>query len=73
MDDPRVIDAMQNAGYILSDQPGIYRRDDGVQVDLLVPEPILACTAIAPPGWRAVLRGAGQPPARDRTGVGCRR
>ena len=31
---------MQNAGYILNDQPGIYRRDDGVQVDLLVPEAV---------------------------------
>lgn len=40
VDDPRVIDAMQNAGYGLTDQPGIYRRDDGVQVDLLVPEAV---------------------------------
>ena len=40
VDDPRVIDAMQNAGYRLTDQPGIYRRDDGVQVDLLVPEAV---------------------------------
>ena len=39
-DDPRVIAAMQNAGYRLTDQPGIYRRDDGVQVDLLVPEAV---------------------------------
>ncbi len=37
VNDPRVIDAMRNAGYSLTDQPGIYRRDDGVQVDLLVP------------------------------------
>ena len=40
VDDPKVIDAMQNAGYGLTDQPGIYRRDDGVQVDLLVPEAV---------------------------------
>ena len=40
VDDPRVIDAMQNAGYSLTDQPGIYRRGDGVQVDLLVPEAV---------------------------------
>ena len=40
VDDPKVIDAMQNAGYGLTDQPGIYRRDDGVQVDLLVPETV---------------------------------
>ena len=40
VDDPGVIDAMQNAGYSLTDQPGIYRRDDGVQVDLLVPEAV---------------------------------
>ena len=40
VDDPRVIDAMQDAGYILTDQPGIYRRDDGIQVDLLVPEAV---------------------------------
>ena len=40
VDDPRVIDAMQDAGYSLTDQPGIYRRGDGVQVDLLVPEAV---------------------------------
>ena len=37
---PKVIDAMQNAGYILTYQPGIYRRYDGVRVDLLVPEAV---------------------------------
>ena len=31
---------MQSAGYSLTDQPGIYRREDGVQVDLLVPEAV---------------------------------
>ena len=40
VEDPRVIDAMQSAGYSLTDQPGIYRREDGVQVDLLVPESV---------------------------------
>ena len=40
VDDPKIIDAMQTAGYSLTDQPGIYRRDDGVQVDLLVPEAV---------------------------------
>lgn len=39
-EDPRIIDAMRNAGYSLTDQPGIYRRDDGVRVDLLVPEAV---------------------------------
>ena len=39
-EDPRIIDAMKNAGYTLADQPGIYKRDDGVQVDLLVPEAV---------------------------------
>ena len=40
VDDPQIIDAMQNAGYGPTDQPGIYRRGDGVQVDLLVPEAV---------------------------------
>lgn len=38
VDDPRIPDVMEAAGYNLTDQPGIYRRDDGTQVDLLVPE-----------------------------------
>ena len=29
MGKPRVVDAMQNAGYRVTDQPGVYRRDDG--------------------------------------------
>ena len=37
---PKVIDAMKNAGYTLTEQPGIYRSADGVQVDLLVPEAV---------------------------------
>ena len=36
-DDPGIIEAMLKAGYVLGDQPGIYRRDDDTQVDLLVP------------------------------------
>ena len=38
VDDPRIPEVMEAAGYNLTDQPGIYRRDDGTQVDLLVPE-----------------------------------
>ena len=37
VEDPRIIAAMEQAGYTLTDQPGIYRREGGVQVDLLVP------------------------------------
>ena len=37
---PMIIDAMENAGYTLTDQPGIYKNEDGVQVDLLVPEAV---------------------------------
>lgn len=40
VEDPKIIDAMASAGYTVSDQPGIYRRNDGVQVDLLVPESV---------------------------------
>ena len=38
VDDPRIPEVMEAAGYILTGQPGIYKRDDGTQVDLLVPE-----------------------------------
>ena len=38
VDDPRIPDAMLEAGFELHDQPGIYRREDGSQVDLLVPQ-----------------------------------
>ena len=34
---PTVIDAMSSAGFNLADQPGLYRRESGAQVDLLVP------------------------------------
>ncbi len=40
VEDPRIIDAMENAGYALTDQPGIYKNETGVQVDLLVPEAV---------------------------------
>ena len=40
VEDPRLVDAMGLAGYTLSDQPGMYKREDGVQVDLLVPEAV---------------------------------
>ena len=38
VDDPRIPEVMKAAGYNLTGQPGIYKRDDGTQVDLLVPE-----------------------------------
>lgn len=38
VDDPRIVDAMEDAGYASMDQPGIYKNEAGVQVDLLVPE-----------------------------------
>ena len=38
VDDPRIPEVMEAAGYNLTSQPGIYKRDDGTQVDLLVPE-----------------------------------
>ena len=37
VDDPGIVEAMLKAGYVLGDQPGIYRRDDNTHVDLLVP------------------------------------
>ena len=44
--DPTIIDAMADAGFNLTDQPGLYRRESGVQVDLLVP------AAVGGPGRR---------------------
>ena len=38
VNDPRIPDLIEAAGYNLTGQPGIYKRDDGTQVDLLVPE-----------------------------------
>ena len=37
---PAIVDAMSRAGFRLSGQPGLYRRDSGGQVDLLVPEAV---------------------------------
>ena len=44
--DPTIIDAMSGAGFKLTNQPGLYRRESGAQVDLLVPE------AVGGPGRR---------------------
>lgn len=38
--EPKITDAMQTAGFTLSDQPGVYTRKGGCQVDLLVPEAV---------------------------------
>ena len=35
--DPTIIEAMAGADFNLTDQPGLYRREGGAQVDLLVP------------------------------------
>ncbi len=48
---PAIVDAMNRAGFRLSDQPGLYRRERGGQVDLLVPE------AVDGPGRRAARLG----------------
>ncbi len=48
---PAIVEAMSRAGFRLSDQPGLYRRDEGAQVDLLVPE------AVGGPGRRAARLG----------------
>ena len=37
---PKITEAMEAAGFNLADQPGIYRKPDGSQVDLLVPEAV---------------------------------
>ena len=44
--DPTIIEAMAGAGFNLTDQPGLYRRVSGAQVDLLVP------AAVGGPGRR---------------------
>ncbi len=38
--DPKIPEAMQGAGYRLTDQPGRYLREDGVRVDLMVPQAV---------------------------------
>ncbi len=39
-DSPAIVDAMSRAGFGLTDQPGLYRKDGGAQVDLLVPKAV---------------------------------
>ncbi|MDE2886522.1 MAG: hypothetical protein OXO53_15735 [Chloroflexota bacterium] len=50
-DSPTLVDAMGRAGFLLYDQPGLYRRESGAQVDLLVPQ------AVGGPGRRAARLG----------------
>ncbi len=38
--EPKITEAMLSAGLSLTGQPGIYRKTDGSQVDLLVPEAV---------------------------------
>ena len=37
---PKIVDAMSRAGFQLTNQPGLYRKNGGAQVDLLVPEAV---------------------------------
>ena len=48
---PAIVDAMGDAGFRLESQPGLFRRDDGARVDLLVPE------AVGGPGRRGARLG----------------
>ncbi len=48
---PAIVDAMSRAGFRLGGQPGLYRKDESAQVDLLVPE------AVGGPGRRAARLG----------------
>ena len=50
-DDPTIIEEMSGAGFKPTAQLGIYLRDDGSQVDLLVPE------AVGGPGSRSARLG----------------
>ena len=50
-DDPTIVEAMSGAGFKPTKQPGIYTRDDGSQIDLLVPE------AVGGPGSRDARLG----------------
>lgn len=50
--DPKLIDVMKKARFVLGDQPGLYKRiSDGAQVDLLVP------AAVGGPGRRGARLG----------------
>ncbi len=48
---PVLAEAMKSAGFTLGDQPGLYRRGDRSQVDLLVPQ------AVSGPGRRGARLG----------------
>ena len=48
---PTIVDAMGRAGFRLGNQPGLYKRHGGAQVDLLVPK------AVGGPGRRAARLG----------------
>ena len=48
---PTIVHAMRGAGFTLNDQPGLYRRGERSQVDLLVPE------AVSGPGRRGARLG----------------
>ncbi|MDE0138684.1 MAG: hypothetical protein OXM57_09120 [bacterium] len=48
---PTILEAMSRAGFRLGKQPGLYKRDDRSQVDLLVPR------AVGGPGRRAARLG----------------
>ena len=52
--DPKIIDAMGSAGYTAAAQPGIYKRDDGVQVDVAAPDWV--STVTVPPDRCAGLK-----------------
>ena len=49
--EPRITEVMLAAGFSLTDQPGIYKKADGSQVDLLVPE------GVGGPGRRGARLG----------------
>jgi hypothetical protein len=63
--DPRIDEAMRTAGFELRGNPGIYTRDDGSQVDLLVPEAALTNKAgsrgarLGPQGNQAAQKAHG--------------
>ena len=63
-DDPTIVEAMSGAGFKPTTQPGIYIRDDGSQIDLLVPE------AVGGPGSRGARLGVhGNRAARKTHGL----
>ena len=65
-DSPALVAAMSRAGFQLHNPPGLYKRDSGGQIDLLVPK------AVGGPGRRQRLPGrieGAQP--RRQLGVEC--